>query len=420
MIPLSEKLRPRNLDEIVGQDHLTGTNGLIRKIINNKRPLSLLFYGPAGCGKTTLAKIYAQSFNLENITLSAIFTSITEIKKIITESKNSPLLSRQIIIFIDEIHRFNKTQQDVFLPFLEDGSIILIGATTENPSFNINQALLSRLRVLTLNNLDKESLNEILNKFEKTNKDITLTEKAKELLLKISHGDARFLLNSLETMSNIKSNKPIEPKDLIEVIQRKAPIYDNNKDQHFNLISAFHKSIRGSDPDAALYWLSRMLIGGEDPLYIIRRLIRISSEDIGLADTSVLSLCINTYQAYNILGSPEGELAIAQATIYLALCPKSNSSYLAFNKAKDLATKTHHLSPPTSIIKNIAYLNNNKDQESYIYDHDTKHCFSGQNYFPNELDRQSFYIPVERGMEREMKKRLNYFISLRSKLPSNE
>ena len=419
-IPLSEKLRPSSFIDIVGQNHLLGKDGWIQQTICTKKPLSILLFGPPGSGKTTIAKIYAQSFPYPFVTLSAVFSGVADIKKIIQEAKKEPLLRQKVLLFVDEIHRFNKAQQDSFLPYLEDGTIVLIGATTENPSFVLNNALLSRLRVLSLNSLKNEDLEKILIRYEKNKKPLYLTDRAKKYLIELAQGDARHLLNMIENLEGIEK-KTIDLSTLEKRIQRKSPLYDKHAEGHFNLISALHKSIRGSNPDAAIYWLCRMLIGGEDPKYLCRRLIRIASEDIGLADQNALQITLSAFKAFHMLGSPEGELAIAQATIYLALAPKSNATYLSFEKAKEVAKKTNHLSPPMcilnapkSLIKDLGY------GEGYIYDHDTKNGFSGQNYFPKNMEKEKFYHPKEKGFEREMKKRLDYFTKLKKILSEKE
>ncbi|MBN1914555.1 MAG: replication-associated recombination protein A [Parachlamydiales bacterium] len=412
-IPLSERLRPHQWHHIAGQDHLVGKEGWITRMIKAKTPLSILLYGPPGSGKTTIARLYANAFSLRYYTLSAIFHGVNNIKNIVQEIEKTPLLGNQAILFIDEIHRFNKAQQDAFLPFLEEGTLILIGATTENPSFSLNNALISRLRVLKLNHLTDKDLNEIFCRYEKEIGSLHLDPKAQEYLIQLAGGDARHLLNMIENLEMLGLDK-IDLSILVKHLQKKPPIYDKHYDEHYNLISALHKSIRGSDPDAALYWLARMLNGGEDPLFIGRRLIRMATEDIGLADPKALQIAINSWQAYNMLGSPEGELSLAECALYLALAPKSNATYLALNQALQTAQQTAHLPPPNTILNAPTQLMKEFGYgENYIYDHDTKHAFSGQNYFPVEMDRASFYVPKEIGEEREMKKRLEYFAKLR-------
>lgn len=412
--PLPEQLRPKNLCEIVGQDHLLGSNGFITSIINTGKPLSIILWGPPGSGKTSIARLYAKAFSMRFEILSAIFSGIADLKKILKDSDETPLFGTSILLFVDEIHRFNKAQQDAFLPFLESGKLRLVGATVENPSFYLNNALLSRVRVLKLNALDEMSLEKILERYEKGFAPLNLTTEARQYLLQLAHGDGRYLLNLVENLAGAGNQSLMSLSDLQNFLQERAPLFDKGGDQHYNLISALHKSVRGSDPDASLYWLHRMFIAGEDPLFIARRLIRMASEDIGLADPHALSLAIAARDAYEMLGSPEGELALAQAVVYLSLAPKSNAVYTACSQAKEAAMHTHHLSPPatilnapTSLMKKMGY------GKGYMYDHDTPLGFSGQDYFPGEMERQSFYHPVERGYEREMKKRLEYFDKLR-------
>ena len=411
-VPLAEQFRPKSLSEVVGQDHLVGAEGWITRIIERGRPLSILLWGPPGSGKTTIARLYAQSFGARFIAFSAIFNGIGDLKKVIHEIKGSPLLQTRVILFVDEIHRFNKAQQDAFLPFIEDGTIVLVGATTENPSFSLNNALLSRLRVLTLNHLNEEALERILERFENEEKRLALTPEAKDSLMSLAGGDGRHLLNMVENIRDV--TEPLTPEMLATYVQRRAALYDKGDEGHYNLISALHKAVRGSDPDAALYWLSRMLKGGEDPNFLGRRLVRMAVEDVGLSDPDALSRTLAAWQAYERLGSPEGELVLAQAVIYLALAPKSNAAYMAFKSAQTKAQKSSHLSPPKHILNAPTRLMKEEGYgKGYIYDHDTKNGFSGQNYFPDELERQNFYKPVERGFEREMKKRMDYFSSLR-------
>ena len=419
LIPLSEQLRPEQFSEIEGQDHLVGPSGMITRIVQAKRPLSILLFGPPGCGKTTIARLYAKAFQLPFVSLSAVFNSSADLKKILKESGETPLFNRQTVIFVDEIHRFNRAQQDIFLPFLEDGSLTLIGATTENPSFVLNNALLSRLRVLNLVSLDKEALNQILRRYEEKRGALPIDGEGRKFLIDLSQGDGRHLLNLLENLETMPPEKWDVPT-LSSLLQKRSPLYDRHQEGHFNLISALHKSIRGSDPDAAIYWLCRMLEGGEDPLYIARRMIRLATEDVGLADPQALTIALNGWNTYNMLGSPEGELAIAQVVVYLSLAPKSNSLYTAYGHARDEASKTGHLNPPkeilnapTKLMKEMGY------GENYEYDHDLPLGFSGQDYFPEPLGRKSYYHPVERGFEREMRKRLDYFSRLRKKLQYN-
>jgi putative ATPase len=411
-IPLAEKLRPQNLCELVGQEHLLD---YLNQTIKSGSPHSLLLFGPPGCGKTTLARLYANSFRLPFITASAVFQSIAELKKRLMETQENPLMYRQTILFIDEIHRFNRAQQDLFLPFLENGSLILIGATTENPSFTLNNALLSRLRVLVMKSLSLTDLDKIMQRYEQSSQPLKIEPDARQMILDLAQGDGRHLLNLIENLqsANIESG---DRATIAKYLQKRTALYDRHQEGHYNLISALHKSVRGSDPDAALYWLCRMLEGGEEPLFIARRMIRMAVEDIGLADPQALSIALSGRQTYETLGSPEGELALAQVVIYLASAPKSNAIYTAFDQAKALAAKTGHLDPPPWILNAPTELMKQQGYgDGYIYDHDTPHGFSGQNYFPKEIDRPSFYHPIDRGFEREMKKRVEYFEKLRGR-----
>ncbi|MDF2577684.1 MAG: rarA [Chlamydiales bacterium] len=413
-IPLAEKLRPKAIDEIVGQEHLFGEKGLLTQFIQRQRPVSILLWGPPGCGKTTIARLYAQAFNAKFITLSAVESGVADVRKVVQEVEKTPLWSRETILFVDEIHHFNKAQQDLFLPHIEKGTIVLVGATTENPSYAINSALLSRLRVLPLYPLNTEDLKKIINRYEKLHTPLRGDEKIKQLIIELAQGDGRYLINLLENIENFSPTESLTPENLTHFLQTRTAHYDRQGDQHYNLISALHKSIRGSDPQATLYWLCRMLEGGEDPLYIARRLIRIASEDIGLADPMALQQVIAARNAYETLGSPEGELALAQAAIYLALSPKSNAVELAYLTAKADAGVTTHLSPPhailnapTKLLKELGY------GKGYLYDHDQPQAFSGQDYLPEGLERQEYYRPTEYGFEKEMLKRLAYFNRLR-------
>lgn len=410
-IPLAEQLRPKEISEWVGQEHLAQYLDLV---LRSKKPHSLLLFGPPGCGKTTLARLYAASFNLPLHFATAVFQSSVELKKLLRQGQETPLFSRQTILFVDEIHRFNRAQQDLFLPFLEDGSLILIGATTENPSFVLNNALLSRLRVLALKPLGRDALEKILHRCESAFGLLPIDAKAREFLFELAQGDGRHLLNLAENILTADLKETADSQMIADLLQRRLPLYDKQQEGHYNLISALHKSIRGSDPDAALYWLSRMLNAGEEPLFLARRLIRMAIEDVGLADPGALPLALAGRETFELLGSPEGELALAQIAVYLALAPKSNALYTAFGEAMDTASETGHLNPPetilnapTSLMKEMGY------GKGYIYDHDTKEGFSGQDYFPSSLGRKSFYQPVERGFEREMKKRMDYFSKLR-------
>lgn len=415
--PLAEQLRPRKLCEIVGQDHLTGPKGFISKIIASGKPLSIILWGPPGCGKTSIARLYAKAFAMRFETLSAVFSGIGDLRKIIQDVEAAPLMGKGIVLFVDEIHRFNKAQQDAFLPFMENGTITLIGATAENPSFYLNKSLLSRSRILSLHPLDSTALEQLIAKYEIERTPLPLTPGARKLLCQAAQGDGRYLLNLIENVQSLNTDSPLDEHELEKYIQTRAALFDRSGDQHYNLISALHKSVRGSDPDAALYWFTRILEGGEEPLFLARRLIRMASEDVGLADPQALTLAVAAKDAYEMLGSPEGELALAEVVIYLALAPKSNALYMAFKQAKELAARSAHLAPPKIILNAPTKLMKQLDYgKDYIYDHDTPQGFSGQNYFPDNLARQSFYKPVKRGFEREMQKRLTYFASLRKRL----
>ncbi len=415
-VPLSEQLRPKSLEEIVGQDHIVGKNGFITSIIKKGRPLSIILWGPPGSGKTSIARLYAKAFSLRFETMSAVFSGVADLKKLLKDTDDTPLLNQTILLFVDEIHRFNKAQQDAFLPYLENGKLILVGATVENPSFYLNNALLSRMRVLKLNALTNENLEQLLTRYETLKGNLNIDEEARQYLIHLSQGDGRYIYNLIENIQGIQRSTPYTVKELENLFQKKSPLFDKSNEQHYNLISALHKAVRGSDPNASLYWFARILNGGEEPLFIARRLIRMASEDIGLADPQALPLAIAARDAYEMLGSPEGELALAEVVVYLALAPKSNAIYTAYKKAVDMASETGHLDPPyiilnapTRLMRNMGY------GKGYIYDHDTPEAFSGQNYFPDGMERQEFYTPVERGFEREMSKRIKYFNSLREK-----
>lgn len=416
--PLADQLRPKSLEEVVGQDHILKDGGFLSSTIQGKKPLSMILWGPPGCGKTSIARIYAKAFSLEFRSLSAIFSGVADLKKIIHEIRESPLLSSKgTVLFVDEIHRFNKAQQDAFLPFVEDGTIVLLGATAENPSFYLNDALLSRVRVLKLNPLDEGALDKILRKSEEIKGPLPLTLESRSHLCSLAQGDGRYLLNLIEGLHLKKTETLIDVPELQQYLQKRPALFDRAGDQHYNLISALHKSVRGSDPDAALYWFTRMLEGGEEPLYLARRLIRMAVEDIGLADPQALSLAVAAKGAYEMLGSPEGDLALAEVVIYLALAPKSNAVYAAFGAAKKIAANTTHQPPPMHILNAPTKMMKALDYgKGYAYDHETELGFSGQEYFPEGMEREAFYEPVERGFEREMKKRLDYFTQLRHKL----
>lgn len=412
--PLADKLRPKILSEIAGQDHLVGKDGQLTRMIEGNRLSSLIFWGTPGCGKTTIARILADHTNYQFEQLSAIFSGIADLKKVFESARARRQSGQGTLLFVDEIHRFNKSQQDAFLPVMEDGTIILIGATTENPSFELNAALLSRCQVMVLKRLDEIALEKLLQRVEKDcGHDLPLTNDARDTLKTMADGDGRYLLTMTEQILGVQKNLDVQA--LSDLLQKRAPIYDKKDDSHYNLISALHKSVRGSDVDAALYWFARMLAGGEDPKYLARRLTRMAVEDIGMADPQALIQCENAWKTYERLGSPEGELALAQALIYLATAPKSNAGYVAYNQAMSAARKTgslmppaHILNAPTSMMKDLGY------GAGYQYDPDTKDGFSGQNYFPEDMERSEFYKPVERGFERDIKKRLEYWAKLRA------
>ena len=419
--PLADRLRPQSLDEVIGQTHLLGDKGPLQNMLTSGIFSSIIFWGPPGVGKTTIARLLADHSNSHFEQISAIFTGIGDLKKVFEAANFRRANGNKTVIFVDEIHRFNKSQQDSFLPFLEDGTIILIGATTENPSFELNPAILSRVQVLVLERLNNTDLKKLLDRAETVlGSKINLDLDAKIELLKVADGDGRALLNLIENIISWEISNPLTVKDLSVRLSKRLKKYDKKGEEHYNLISALHKSIRGSDPDAALYWLARILDGGEDPRFIARRLLRMALEDVGLADPQAQSICLHAWQSFERLGSPEGELALAQAALYLALAPKSNASYKGFNLSLDLVKKTgsepppkHILNAPTDLMRDQGY------GAGYEYDHDSADGFSGQNYFPEKIDRLSAYQPVERGFERELKKRISYFKNLREKRKSN-
>ncbi|MFT7143971.1 MAG: putative ATPase [Alphaproteobacteria bacterium] len=409
-VPLAEEMRPRAIDGVYGQSHILGDEGVLSRIMASGQPVSLLFWGPPGCGKTTLAKIYADSFDAHFEQISAVFSGVADIKRLVSEAIKRHEMGDLTVLFVDEIHRFNKSQQDAFLPYVESGVIILVGATTENPSFELNAALLSRVQVLTLNSLDDKALSEMLSTVEAEKGALPVTAEAKKALLNLGSGDGRYFLGLIETIYATAGGKPFDVVGLKKILGRKMAKYDKDGEAHYDMISTFHKAIRGSDTDGALYWLARMIDGGEDPLYIGRRLIRMASEEIAMADPHALLQCTAAVESYKQLGSPEGELMLAQAVVYLALAPKSNAVYMAWNEALATAKRTNDLeapmfsrNAPTKLMKDLGY------NEGYQYDHDSANAFSGQNYFPSKLPRQNFYRPNERGFEREMMKRLEYF-----------
>jgi putative ATPase len=415
--PLADRLRPQTLAEVVGQDHLLTGEGPLARMVAQKRLASMILWGPPGCGKTTIARLLAQEVDLDFVPLSAVFSGVAELRKVFGEAAARRASGRGTLLFMDEIHRFNRAQQDSFLPFVEDGTVTLIGATTENPSFELNAALLSRAQVLVLKRLDETALVTLLARAEETmGRQLPLTVDARQALVAMADGDGRYVLNLVEELFARPDKTALDIAGLAAAVQRRAPLYDKAQEGHYNLISALHKSLRGSDTDAALYWLARMLAGGEDPLYIARRLVRFAVEDIGLADPQALVQTIAAKDAYDFLGTPEGELALAQAVIYLGTAPKSNAAYKAFGAAKRSADETgslmppmHILNAPTKLMKELGY------GSGYAYDHDTAEGFSGQDYFPEGMPRQNFYRPVERGFERDIAKRLEYWAKLRER-----
>lgn len=415
--PLADRLRPSVLSDVIGQDQVLGPDGPLGVMLASGSLSSLVFWGPPGVGKTTIARLLADETDLHFVQISAIFTGVPELRKVFEQARHRRANGQGTLLFVDEIHRFNKAQQDGFLPHMEDGTILLVGATTENPSFELNAALLSRSQVLVLKRLHLADLEYLAQRAERElNKSLPLTRPAREALLEMADGDGRALLNLIEQVAAWTTQDKLETDALTTRLMRRAAKYDKSGDEHYNLISALHKSVRGSDPDAALYWLARMLTGGEDPRYLARRITRMAIEDIGLADPQAQTVCLHAWEIYERLGSPEGELALGQAVTYLALAPKSNAGYAAYKAALREAKKTgsepppkHILNAPTALMKDQGY------GDGYAYDHDAEDGFSGQDYFPDGIKRPVLYTPVERGFERELKKRLDYFSKLRER-----
>ena len=414
--PLADRLRPASLAEIVGQEHLTGPSGAIGRMVAAGKLSSIILWGPPGTGKTSIARLLADAVGLRFVALSAVFSGVADLKRIFAEAKQFAKAGQRTLLFVDEIHRFNRAQQDGFLPFVEDGTITLVGATTENPSFELNAALLSRAQVLILHRLDEAALSELLGRAEAiAGAALPLDANARAALVASADGDGRFVLNQAETLLDLKLAEPLDPAGLAALLQRRVAVYDKDREGHYNLISALHKSLRGSDPQAALYYLARMLTAGEQPLYVLRRLVRFASEDIGLADPQALVQCLAAKDAYDFLGSPEGELAIVQACLYLATAPKSNAAYKAQKAAWKSARETGSLMPPmnivnapTKLMKDVGY------GKGYAYDHDSEDGFSGANYWPAEMERQDFYQPVDRGFEAKLKERLAWWDARRA------
>ncbi len=415
--PLADLMRPKTIDEIVGQTDLLGENGLVRRMVETNNLSNLVLWGPPGCGKTTIARALANSIDMDFVPMSAVFSGTADIKKAMDAARMNRDIGRNTLLFIDEIHRFNKTQQDTLLPYLEDGTVVFVGATTENPSFNLNNALLSRCHIGVLKPLSTADLLTLIERAEKfLDKKLPLDKDAKIHLAQMSDGDARFLLNSVEYIASAKFKKNLSPDELDKAIQKRAPMSDKSGDEHYNLISAVHKSLRSSDTDAALYWVARMMISGQDPRYILRRLTRFAMEDVGLADPNAMQIALSAWQIYERMGSPEGDIAITELVIYLATAPKSISAYKAQSASYSSARNTGSLMPPknilnapTKMMKNLGY------GDGYVYDPETESGCSGQNCFPDGMKRESFYHPVERGFEREIKKRFDYWNSFRKK-----
>ena len=418
--PLADRLRPATLEEVVGQEHLTGPEGAIGRMVAAGKLASNILWGPPGTGKTTIARLLADAVGMRFVAISAVFSGVADLKKVFAEAREHRRLGRQTLLFVDEIHRFNRAQQDGFLPYVEDGTVVLVGATTENPSFELNAALLSRAQVLILTRLDAEALGKLIDRAEALiEQALPVTPEARDALIATADGDGRFLLNQAETLFSVELDQPLDSAGLSALLHRRVPVYDKDREGHYNLISALHKAMRGSDPQASLYYLARMLVAGEEPLYVLRRIVRFASEDIGLADPQALVQCLAAKDTYDFLGSPEGELAIVQACLYCATAPKSNAAYLAQKAAWRSAKETGSLMPPktilnapTKLMKQVGY------GKGYQYDHDAPEGFSGDNYWPEEMDPQSFYKPLDRGFEKRIAERLAWWEERRTQSDS--
>tara|TARA_R110000782_G_scaffold167129_9_gene259307 strand:- start:52884 stop:54206 length:1323 start_codon:yes stop_codon:yes gene_type:complete len=415
--PLADRLRPARLEDVVGQEHLTGPDGAIGRMVAAGKLGSIIFWGPPGTGKTTISRLLADAVGMRFEPISAVFTGVADLKKLFAAAREHARMGQRTLLFVDEIHRFNRSQQDGFLPYVEDGTITLVGATTENPSFELNAALLSRAQVLILRRLDSAALEKLLKRAEALmERPLPVNEAAREALIASADGDGRFLLNQAETLFSVDIDAPLDPAALSALLHRRVAVYDKDREGHYNLISALHKSLRGSDCQAALYYLARMLVAGEEPLYVLRRMVRFASEDIGLADPQALIQCLAAKDTYDFLGSPEGELAIVQACLYLATAPKSNAAYRAQKGAWKSAKETGSLMPPanilnapTKLMKDIGY------GADYAYDHDAPEGFSGDNYWPEEMQPAAFYAPTDRGFEKRIAERIAYWNELRQK-----
>jgi putative ATPase len=420
--PLADRLRPKSLDEVVGQEHLTGPEGAIGRMVAAGKLSSMILWGPPGTGKTSIARLLADAVGFRFVAISAVFSGVADLKKVFAEARTAARAGQRTLLFVDEIHRFNRAQQDGFLPYVEDGTVTLVGATTENPSFELNAALLSRCQVLILHRLDEKALETLIERAEaETGEPLPLTKPAREALVASADGDGRFLLNQVETIFDVEPQEPLDPAGMAALLHRRVPVYDKDREGHYNLISALHKSIRGSDPQAALYYLARMLVAGEEPLYLIRRLTRAAVEDIGMADPNALLQCLAAKEMYDFLGSPEGEIGIVQACIYLATAPKSNATYMAQKSAWRSAKETgslmppaHILNAPTKLMKDIGY------GKGYAYDHDAEDAFSGSDYWPEEMQPQAFYEPSDRGFEARVRERLEFWAERRKSLQSKQ